>query len=59
MVRVLALAAIVVGAYRARQNGVDLTDVKQLVFQVLQGAVARLSYVWEALRGQVRAALHR
>jgi hypothetical protein len=55
--RVLALVAIVVGGYRAHQNGVDLTDVKQLIMQVLQGSFARLLYVWAILRGQAQALL--
>ena len=57
MVRLLALTTIVVLAYRARQDGVDLMDVKGLVFKMLQDSAARLSYVADFLRVQAGALL--
>lgn len=54
--RAMSCAAVVVLAYRARKNGVKLTDVKGLVLQMLQGSVSRLSYASEMLRHQLSAA---
>lgn len=57
MVRILALAAIVLGVHRARENGVELTDAKQLILRVLQGSFARILYACGVLRGQAQAVL--
>jgi hypothetical protein len=55
--RLLAVALAVVGAYRARQNGVRLTDMREVIGQVLQGSLARLLQASTMLREQAAAVL--
>ncbi|KAF1972879.1 FAD/NAD(P)-binding domain-containing protein [Bimuria novae-zelandiae CBS 107.79] len=56
-VRVVAITAIVVGAYRARQNGVNLRDVKGLFSHMVQSSLVRLSYGVDFLTNHVVAVL--
>lgn len=59
MVRIVAVTAILVGAYRARSNGVDFAHVKGVVLQGLQRWVAQLSYAAGMFSRQVGVVLKR
>lgn len=50
MTRVLAILLAVVGAYRFRQSGLGVRDVKGAIRNVLQGSVASLVQVWGLAR---------
>jgi hypothetical protein len=51
-VRVLALALLVGGAYRLRQSGLSVKDLKAFVRKEVQGSVARIFQIWSFFRDQ-------
>jgi len=51
--RLLTLALAVVGAYKVRQSGLGLQDIKAVLKNFLQGYVARIFHLWTLLKSQV------
>lgn len=51
--RFLTVALAVVGAYKVRQSGLGLQDLKAVVKNFLQGYVARIFQLWALLKSQV------
>ncbi|KAF1841159.1 FAD/NAD(P)-binding domain-containing protein [Cucurbitaria berberidis CBS 394.84] len=53
--RLLSVALAVVGAYRARQVGLGLKDIKAVLRKLVQGLLMRLSQLWTVVRSHIKA----
>jgi hypothetical protein len=51
--RTLAVLLAVVGAYRARQNGLGLASIKGVMRSIVQGSVASLAQLGAVVKKQM------